>query len=80
MTSQRKWTRFFLRAGIPQNNATVYATVFNANHLSLNILPQINQVTSTNLTKSLGRLRSFGLYDATLRLMILRCFAVTIML
>ena len=51
MTSQRKWTKFFLRAGIPKNNATVYATVFNANQLSLDILPQINQVPSTILAR-----------------------------
>ena len=47
MTSQRKWTKFFLRAGISKNNATVYATVFNANQLSLDMLPKINQVLST---------------------------------
>ena len=52
MTSQRKWTRFFLKAGIPKNNATVYATVFNVNQLRLDILPQINQVPSTILTRA----------------------------
>ena len=51
MTSKRKWTKFFLRAGIPKDNATVYATAFNENQLSLEILPQINRVISTILTR-----------------------------
>ena len=52
MTSQRKWTKFFLRAGIPKKDATVYATVFNANQLSLDSLPQINQVPSSIFTRA----------------------------
>jgi len=42
--SQRKWTKFFDKAGFSQNVANGYATIFHANGIEFDMLNDMDQV------------------------------------